>query len=104
MFGYYKTTSIFYGATAFAFYNPSISLRMLGLISHLGGEASKIFGIFTPIPAEMIQFEEHMGVSKNRGIPKSSILIEFSIINHPFLGTPIFGIIHIFQMGGSTTN
>ena len=31
-----------------------------------------------------------MGVSKNNGTPKSSILIGFSIINHPFLGTPIF--------------
>ena len=32
-----------------------------------------------------------MGVSNNRGTPKSSILIGFSIINHPFWGTPIFG-------------
>ena len=32
-----------------------------------------------------------MGVSKNRGTPKSSILIGFFIINHLFLGTPIFG-------------
>ena len=32
-----------------------------------------------------------MGVSKNNGTPKSSILIGFSIINHPFWGTPIFG-------------
>ena len=29
------------------------------------------------------------------GTPKSSILIGFSIINHPFWGTPIFGNIHI---------
>ena len=36
-----------------------------------------------------------MGVSKNNGNPKSSILIGFSIINHPFWGTPIFGNIHI---------
>ncbi len=36
-----------------------------------------------------------MGVSKNRGIPKSSNLIEFSIINHPFWGTSIFGNTHI---------
>ena len=37
-----------------------------------------------------------MGVSKNRGgPPKSSILIGFSIINHPFWGTPIFGNTHI---------
>ena len=33
-----------------------------------------------------------MGVSKNSGTPKSSILIGFSIKNHPFWGpTPIFG-------------
>ena len=32
-----------------------------------------------------------MGVSKNSGIPKSSILIGFSIINRPFWGIPIFG-------------
>ena len=32
-----------------------------------------------------------MGVSENSGTPKSFILIGFSIINPPFLGTPIFG-------------
>ena len=32
-----------------------------------------------------------MGVSKNNGIPKSSLLLGFSIINHPFWGTFIFG-------------
>ena len=39
-----------------------------------------------------------MGVSKNNGTPKSSILIDligFSTINHPFRGTPIFGNTHI---------
>ena len=34
---------------------------------------------------------QHVGVSKNRGTPKSSLAIGFSIINHPFWGTPIFG-------------
>ena len=37
----------------------------------------------------------YMGASKNRGTPKSSILIGFSIINHPFWGTFIFGNTHI---------
>ena len=38
----------------------------------------------------------YMGVSKNNDTPKSSILIGFSIINHPFWGpTPIFGNTHI---------
>ena len=41
---------------------------------------------------------QHMGVSKNGGTPKSSILIGFSIINHPFWGTFIFGNTHIFQV------
>ena len=36
-----------------------------------------------------------MGVSKNNGTPKSSILTGFSIINHPFWDTPIFGNTHI---------
>ena len=39
----------------------------------------------------------YMGVSKNRGTPKSSILIRLSIINHPFWGTPIFGNTHIWK-------
>ena len=49
----------------------------------------------------------NMGVSKSNGIPKSSTLIGFSIINHPFCGTPIFGNTHMepqkepFQKGSS---
>ena len=38
-----------------------------------------------------------MDVSENSGTPKSSILIGFSIINHPFWGTPIFGNPHILS-------
>ena len=38
----------------------------------------------------------YLDVSKNNGTPKSSILIGFSIINHPFEGTPICGNIRIF--------
>ena len=34
---------------------------------------------------------DQMGVSENRGTPKSSILIGTSNINHPFWGTTIFG-------------
>ena len=33
----------------------------------------------------------YMDVSKNNGTAKSSILIGFSSMNHPFWGTPIFG-------------
>ena len=40
----------------------------------------------------------HMGVSLNVGTPnKSSILIGFSMMNHPFWGTPIFGNTHILS-------
>ena len=38
-----------------------------------------------------------MGVSENRSTPKSSILRGFSIINHPFWGTPIFGNTRIYE-------
>ena len=37
----------------------------------------------------------HMGVSHNSGTPKSSFLIGFSIIYHPFWGTPMFGNTHM---------
>ena len=36
-----------------------------------------------------------MDVSENNGTPKSSILIGFSIINHPFWGIPTFGNTHM---------
>ena len=41
----------------------------------------------------------NLDVSKNKGTPKSSILIGFSFINYPFLGTPILGNPSIF-LGG----
>ena len=40
----------------------------------------------------------YVGVSKNNGTPISSILIGFSIINHPFWGTTIFGNTHITKV------
>ena len=41
-----------------------------------------------------------MDVSKNRGTPKSSILIGFPLINHPFWGTTIFGNTHMAPING----
>ena len=41
-----------------------------------------------------------MGVSKNKGTPKSSNFIGSSIINHPFWGTPIFGNTHMEPQNG----
>ena len=43
----------------------------------------------------VLGFTLDMGVSENSSTPKSSILIGFSIINHPIWGTPIFGNTHI---------
>ena len=40
--------------------------------------------------------ENVYGCFRNGGTPKSSILIGFSIINHPFWGTPIFGNTRIY--------
>ena len=37
----------------------------------------------------------YVDVSENSGTPKSSIFIGFSIINHPFWGTLIFGNTHV---------
>ena len=48
-----------------------------------------------PLKTGCFRFQVHMDVSENSGTPKSSILRGFSIINHPFWGTPMFGNIHI---------
>jgi len=45
-----------------------------------------------------------MDVSENSGTPQSSILMVFSIINHPFWGTPIFGNTHIGSSGKISKN
>jgi len=41
-----------------------------------------------------------LDVSNNRGTSKSSIFIGFSIIHHPFWGTPIFGNTYLLGQGG----
>ena len=43
------------------------------------------------LPPVFVVVSCKLGVSKNSGTPKSSILIGFSIIKHPFWGTTIFG-------------
>jgi len=50
---------------------------------------------FVCIPYVDISHFQHLSVSKNRDTPKSSFLIGFSIINHPFWGSPIFGNTHL---------
>ena len=47
-------------------------------------------------PTRCAKSSPNIGVSLNGGTPKSSILIGFSIINHPFWGfPPIFGNTHM---------
>ena len=63
-------------------------------ISKMGHSPSQLVFPITSANSKGME-RRNMDVSKNRGIPKSSILIGFSIINHPFWGTPIFGNTHI---------
>ena len=65
---------------------PSLSLEWTA--SQVDGKTRKTTAIIW-LPSFYI------GVSKNSGTPKSSILIGFSLINHPFWGTPIFGNTHM---------
>ncbi len=52
--------------------------------------------IFSSWPSKIpIACVVYVDVSKNNGTPKSSILIGFFIINHPFWGTRIFGNTHV---------
>ena len=66
------------------------------------------YGLFTYMNGEkwphsrgkwLGKYSRPMDVSENNGTPKSSIFIGFSIINHPFWGTPIFGNTHMDPMG-----
>ncbi len=53
---------------------------------------------YAPSKLYRSRLPKNMGVSKNNGTPKLSILIGFFIINHPFWGTPIFGNIHMLTI------
>ena len=68
----------------------------------IGSARSELFQ--RKISPNLVQYKNHMGVSENRGTPKSSILIGFSIINHPFWGTPIFGNTHILHPPKTTSS
>jgi len=45
----------------------------------------------------------YMAVSETGDTPKSSILIGFSIVNHPFWGITIFGNTHMVMMFHETS-
>ena len=59
-----------------------------------------IIAIWCPVaPFETVVCSHcYLGVSINGGSPKSSILIEFSMINHPYWGTTILGNPHLGKM------
>ena len=58
-------------------------------ISQIFKDTSNLFLLAAQLlPQSLSHFPIHVGVSKNNGTPKSSIFIGFSIINHPFWGTP----------------
>ena len=47
------------------------------------------------VAVRSLPFMSYMEVSENRGTPISSFLMGFSIVNPPFLGTPISGNLHL---------
>ena len=58
---------------------------------HLIWRGSAFVSFLGQIPVPTTKHRQHrQGVSENRGTPKSSILIGFSIINHPFWDNPYF--------------
>ena len=67
----------------------------LGILYFFSARKQKYETIYFNAFKRNRQLMENMDVSENSGTPKSSILIGFSIINHPFWGTPIFGNTHI---------
>ena len=67
---------------------PPIGIKITTLWNHHPGMCWFSWKVFVIPPPK--KKDSHVDVSKNSGTPKSSILIGFSIINHPFWGTPNF--------------
>ena len=70
-----------------------IATMFCSMQRHLSSSSS-LSSMFRSSPQQPsgLKIQIQMDVSENSGTPKSSILIGFSIINHPFWGkTPIFG-------------
>ena len=103
-----QSTSLYYNDIALDFRHKSWH--------SIGVQQWKIFNYFSIIQVQVIQMiridslgcvlltctPTYTDVSENNGTPKSSILIGFSIINHPFWGTPIFGNTHIYTQSLET--
>ncbi len=77
--------------------NPTNRLPRRRCKPQLGGVRAAVWAIEAWMDLKTwFSSGKNMGVSKNMGTPpESSILMGFSIINHPFWGTPIFGSIHM---------
>ena len=78
-----------------AWHMPTSSTRWRLKVQFWLSFASKMYKCNQSIEMNFCCNKMYMDVSENSGTPKSSILIGFSIINHPFWGTPIFGNTHI---------
>ena len=61
------------------------------LLTARAGKWEFVVWWFVRNPGSTHQLRLVVGVSKNNGTPKSSMLIGFSIVNHLFWGTTIFG-------------
>ena len=71
-------------------FKSGIPKKILVVTRQLASWVGRSKNIPTPVP------HSDMDVSENRGTPNHPFLIGFSIINHPFWGTHIFGNPHIF--------
>ena len=78
---------------------PVISLQQIHPPSGHSPSSRKSFSIsrkvFKKINVRSGSKDLCMDVSENSGTPKSSLFVVFSIINHPFWGSPIFGNTHV---------
>ena len=90
------------GGSAASHAANSISERILTLdagsqrIKEIGGDME---GTLTPNPKSRKTWG-----AINGGTPKSSIFVDFSRINHPFWGTPIYGNPHILKLKKRSKN
>ena len=78
-------------------FNPLKNIRQIGSFPQVGF-------FFLNVWPWNHHLEHNMDVSENCDTPKSSILIGFSIINHPFWGTLIFGNTHILTFKKTPKN
>ena len=81
----------------------SISPLLNRLTVFLAAEIWRLDGSITLVLCYFTTYS-HMGVSINGGTPKSSILVGFPLMNHPFWDTPIYGNPHMFPTSSKFTS